>query len=88
MLGFVKGFILDVWELRKVRLYSDNPSVQQTQSRIVCGELQGVAGGRGELRCLGGETDTSCSYGVCLFVNGSAHCSGCVVYGPSAMAAT
>ena len=23
------------------------------------GELQGVTGGRGELRCLGGETDTS-----------------------------
>ena len=29
---------------------------------------------------------TSCSYVVCLF--GSAHSSGCVVYGPSAMAAT
>ena len=27
-----------------------------------------VAGGRGELRCLGGETDTSCSYGVYMFV--------------------
>ena len=88
LLGLVKGFILDVWELRKVRLYGDNPSVQQTQSRIASGELQGAAGGRGELRCLGGETDTSCSYGVCSFVNGSAHCSGCVVYGPSVMAAT
>ena len=35
------------------------------------GELQGVAGGSGELRCLGGETDTCvsvCSIGVCLFV--------------------
>ena len=88
LLGLVKGFVLDVWELRKVRLYSDNPRVQQTQSQIASWELQGVAGGRGELRCLGGETDTSCSYGVCSFVNGSAHCSGCVVYGPSAMAAT
>ena len=39
-------------------------------------------GGRGELRCLRGETDTSCSYGVCSFVNGFAHCSGCVVYCP------
>ena len=37
---------------------------------------------------LGGETHTSCSYGVCSFVNGSAHCSGCVVYGLSAMGAT
>ena len=80
---------MDVWELRKVRLYGDNPSVQQTQSLIASGERQGVAGGKGELRCLGGETDTSCSnYGVCSFVNGSAHCSGCVVYGPSAMVAT
>ena len=71
-----------MWELRKGRLYNDNPSVQQTQSQIASGELQGVAGGRGELGCLGGVTDTSCSYGVCSFVNGSAHCSGCVVYGP------
>ena len=70
LLGLVKGFILDVWELRKVRLYGDNPSVQQTQSQIASGELQGVAGGRSELRCLGGETDTSCSYGVRSFVNG------------------
>ena len=69
-LGLVKDFIFD------------NPCVQQTRSQIASGELQGVAGGRGELGCLGGETDTSCSYGVCSFVNGSAHCSGCVVYGP------
>ena len=69
LLRLVKGFISDVWELRKGRLYGDNPSVQQTQSQIVSGEQQGVTGGRGELRCLGGETDTSCSYGVCSFVN-------------------
>ena len=60
----------------------------RTQSQIASGELLGVAGGRRELRCLGGETDTACSYDVCSFVNGSAHCSGCVVYGPSTMAAT
>ena len=87
----LRVFILDVWELRKVRLYGDNPSVQQSQSQNASGELQGVAGGRGELRCLGGEKDISvsvCSIGVCSFVNGSAHCPGCVVDGPSAMAAT
>ena len=78
LLGLVKGLILDVWELRRVRLYGDIPSVQKTQFQIASGELQGVACGRGELRCLGGET----------FVNGSTHCSGCVVYGPSAMAAS
>ena len=71
--------VFNVWELRKVRLYSDNPSIQQSQSQIASGELQGVAGGRGELSCRGGETDTTlgiCSFGVCLFVNISAHCSG------------
>ena len=33
-LTFVKGIILDVWELRKVRLYIANPSVQQSQFQI------------------------------------------------------
>ena len=46
-----------MWELRKVRLYGDNPSIEQSQSEIAPGELQGVAGGWDEL-CLGGETDT------------------------------
>ena len=32
-----------------------NPSVQQSQSQIASEELQGVAG---ELRCLGGKTDS------------------------------
>ena len=89
-----------MWVLRKVRLYGDNPSVQQSQSQIAPGELRGVAGG-GEL-CLEGETDTGipqmyicsstvCSSGVCLCTvcslsSGSAHSYGCVVNGPSAMA--
>ena len=75
MLDLVKSYILDVWELRKVRLYGDNPSVQQSQFQIVPEEL-GVAGGGGEL-CLGGETDTGiivCSSSVCF----STVCS-CVV---------
>ena len=37
LLSLVKGFILDVWELRKVRLCGDNPRVQQTQSQIASG---------------------------------------------------
>ena len=37
----------DVWELRKVRLYGDNHSVQQSQSQNVSGELQGVAWRKG-----------------------------------------
>ena len=95
MLMLVKGYILDIWELRKVRLYGDNPSVQQFQSQSAPGELQGIAGGRGE-SCQGGETDTGvcvcfssvCSSvsTVCSICSGSAQCAGCVVDGPSAMA--
>ena len=34
-----------MWELRKIRLYGYNPSIEQSQSEIVPGELQGIAGG-------------------------------------------
>ena len=64
--------------VKKVRLYGDNPSVHHSQSQIAPGELQGVAGGGGEL-CLGGETDTGIS--VCSLSSGSAHSSGCEVNG-------
>ena len=104
MLDLVKSYIIDVWELRKVRLYGDNPSVQQSHSQIAPGELQGVAGGGGEL-CLEGETNTGisvcssnvCSSTVCSSVclctecslsSGSAHSSGHVVNGSSTMAAS
>ena len=30
----LEGFILDVWELRKVRLYGDNPSVNSPSLRL------------------------------------------------------
>ena len=69
-----------------------NPSVQQPQSQMASAERHGAAGGRGELGS--GRWDRyQCwcmliSFGVCSFVHGSAHCSGCVVDGPSTMAAT
>ena len=34
ILDLVKSYILDVWELRKVRPYGDNSNVQQSQSQI------------------------------------------------------
>ena len=40
----IQSCILDMWELRKIRLYGDNPSIEQSQSEIAPGELQGVAG--------------------------------------------
>ena len=100
-LTLLRVIILDVWELRKVRLYGDDRSVPQSQSQIA----QGVAGGGGEL-CLEGETDTGisvcssnvcsstvCSSGLCLCTvcslsSSSPHSFGCVVNGSSAMAAS
>ena len=52
------------------------------------GNLGGVGVGDGGrmLMCLHGKVDTAISC-VCTCTVGSAQCSGCVVYGPSAMAA-
>ena len=43
----IQSYMLDMWELRKIRLYGDNPSIEQSQSEIAPVELQGVAGGGG-----------------------------------------
>ena len=58
MLDLVKDYIVDVWELRKARLYDENLSVQQSQCQNASGELGDVGGG-GRLRCLHGKVDTS-----------------------------
>ena len=85
MLDLVKDYIVDVWELRKARLYDENLSVPQSQCQNASGELGDVGGG-GRLRCLHGKVDTTISC-MCTCSVGSAQCSGCVVYGPGAMAA-
>ena len=72
---------LSAWEERKVRLYGENSNVHQSHSQNHSGDLRGVAGGDGELECLCGMAGASC---VC---DGSAHSSGCVVYGSNTMAA-
>ena len=78
-------FISLSWELRKARLYGENHSVPQSQCQNASGELGDVGGG-GRLRCLHGKVDTTISC-MCTCSVGSAQCSGCVVYGPGAMAA-
>ena len=82
MLDLVKDY---VWELRKARLYDDNLSVLQSQCRNSSGELGDVGDGD-RLRCLHGKVDTTISC-MCTCSVGSAQCSGCVVYGPGALAA-
>ena len=75
LLSLIKDFVLSVWEERKVRLYGEHANVDQSHSQSDSGDLRGVAGGDGELECLCGKAGASC---VC---DGSAHLSGCVVYG-------
>ena len=83
MLDLVKHYIIDVWELQKARLYDEN--VPQSQCQNSTGEVGDVGDGD-RLRCLHGKVDTTIS---CMFICsvGSTQCSGCMVYGPGAMAA-
>ena len=60
MLDLVKDYIVDIWELRKARLYDENLSVPQSQCQNASGELGDVGGG-GRLRCLHGKVDTTIS---------------------------
>ena len=62
-----------------------NLSVPQSQCQNSFGELGDVGDG-GRLRCLHGKLDPTIS-SLCTYSVGSVQCSGCVVYGPCAMAA-
>ena len=64
---------------RKARLYVEDLSVRQSHCQNASGELGDVGGG--------GKVDTTISC-TCTCSVGFAQCSGCMVYGPGAMAAT
>ena len=61
MLALVKDYRVDVWELRKARLYDENLSVPQSQCQHLSGELGDVGDG-GRLRCLHGKVDNHFVY--------------------------
>ena len=65
MLDLVKDYIVEVWELRKARLYNENLSVPQSQCQNSSGELGDVGDG-GSLSCLHGKVDTP--FHVCVHV--------------------
>ena len=60
MLDLVKDYIIDVWKLRKARLYDEILSVPQSQCQNSSGELRDVGDG-GRLRCLHGKVDITIS---------------------------
>ena len=55
-MDFIKDYIVDIWELRKTRLYDENLSIPQSQCQDSFGEL-GDVGDSGKLRCLHGKVD-------------------------------
>ena len=88
LLPLVKEYVVDVWEVRKIKLYGDDSSQSQSSTGDL-GEFTGIVGQSGKNMCHGGKPDTGkfhSSYigmGVC----GSACENGCVVDGTCATAA-
>ena len=96
LLSLVKEYIIDVWEIRKHKLYdSDLGPCQQLHSRSSPGERNGKFSQNGKLghSCtnvtkgkLYGSQDSVC-YCAFRYVSSSAHNCGCVVDGGNAMVA-
>ena len=99
LLSLVKSYVVDVWELRKLKLYANDSCPGQFQSRSSAGNLDNDGGASGKLGVGNddGESGKSgkfvhknvhcvCVDNVCGVNDGSACCCGCVVYGGSAMA--
>ena len=82
MPDLVKDYIVDICEDIYGRLYDENPSVPQSWCQNSSGEL----GDGCRLKCLHGKAENTMSC-ISTCVVGSTQCSGCVVYGPGAMAA-
>ena len=76
LLPLVKDYVVDIWEVRKIKLYGDDSS--QSQSSIGdLGEFTGIEGQSGKFHS---------SY-IGMNVCGSTYENGCVVDGTCAMAA-
>ena len=83
---YIHTYVVDFWELRKARLFGKNISIPLSQCQKSSRELRDV-GDSGRLRCICMVTvDTTISC-MCACIVGSAQCSGCVIFGPGAMAA-
>ena len=84
LLKLVKEFIVDVWEIRKLKLYGDDACPNHPQSQSLAGDPLPVAGAKGMRVGKLGELYVSYSDVV---LHSSTHCPGCVVNGSGAMAA-
>ena len=100
MLRLVKEFIVDVWEVRKQKLYGEDACPSHHQCQTLAGDAGPVTGGgglrvsrmgnlqdKGKLGKLGKFPVQVCSGNLHASDCGSAHCNGCVVDGISARTA-
>ena len=98
LLSLVKEYIIDVWEIRKHKLYdSDSEPSQQLHSRSSPGERNSKFGQNGKLghscinvtkgKLYGSQDSDHAIVHLGLNVSSSAHNCGCVVDGGNAMAA-
>ena len=76
LVRLVKSYIIDIWELRKSKLYGSGTGPLQHQSRP---GRDTVCHGKGRFGKLGGEKS-------CIVVYGSVRSSECEAHGPSATA--
>ena len=76
LLRLVKSYIIDIWELRKSKLYGSGTGPLQYRSRP---GRDTTCQGKGKFGKLGGEKS-------CIVVYGSARSSECEAHGPSATA--
>ena len=76
LLRLVKSYIIDIWELRKSKLYGSGTGPLQHRSRP---GRDTACQGKGKFGKLGGAKS-------CIFVYGSARSSECEAHGPSATA--
>ena len=87
----MKEYVVDVWDAREQKLYSDDSCPSQLQSLAEDLQLAGVEGQTDGKLCSSGEAGTDGKelpgY-TCTCMCGSAHDCGCVVNGSSAMAAS
>ena len=53
LLHLVKGYIVNIWEVRKIKLYGDDSSQSQSSTGDL-GFFTGVEGQSGKIMCQGG----------------------------------
>ena len=88
MYRFTTCTVVNIWEVRKIKLYGDDSSQSQSSTGDL-GGFTGIEGQSGKNMCQGGKPDTGkfhSSY-IGMDVCGSAYENGCVVDGTCATAA-